>query len=215
MSTDTLERPQVSNTVVASHFPTLFMMREYANCAGLNQRLERLMLRLEKETTNIAPASTNIGGYHSDTTLFSRQEVEIVALRDLVLVALQEYVPKFLEANCYAPPAKLNPLIWGWGINMRAGDINFQHVHPDAKVSGVYYVSVPSPPQGALAEEGAIMFVDPRPRAHMNRVQNQITEITVNPKAGIMILFPAYYEHAVIPFRGVGVRTCIAFNANF
>ena len=28
MSTDTLERPQVSNTVVASHFPTLFMMRE-------------------------------------------------------------------------------------------------------------------------------------------------------------------------------------------
>jgi Putative 2OG-Fe(II) oxygenase len=28
-----------------------------------------------------------------------------------------------------------------------------------------------------------------------------------------MILFPAYYEHAVIPFRGTGVRTCIAFNA--
>ena len=31
------------------------------------------------------------------------------------------------------------------------------------------------------AEEGAIMFVDPRPRAHMNRVQNQTTEITFNP----------------------------------
>jgi len=49
----------------------------------------------------------------------------------------------------------------------------------------------------------------------MNRVQNQTTEITINPKAGIMVLFPAYYEHAVIPFRGAGVRTCIAFNANF
>jgi uncharacterized protein (TIGR02466 family) len=215
MSTDTLDRPQVSNAVVASHFPTLFMMREYANCAGLNQRLERLMLRLEKETKNFAPATTNIGGYHSDTTLFSRQEVEIVALRDLVLAALNEYVPKFLEANCYAPPTKLNLLIWGWGINMRAGDINFQHVHPDAKVSGVYYVSVPSPPQGASADEGAIMFADPRPRAHMNRVQKQITEMTVIPKAGMMILFPAYYEHAVIPFRGAGVRTCIAFNAKF
>jgi len=155
----------------------------------------------------------HIGGYHSDTKLFSRQEVEIVALRDLVLAALNEYVPKFLEANCYAPPTKLNLLIWGWGINMRAGDINFQHVHPDAKVSGVYYVSVPSPPQGS--EEGAIMFADPRPRAHMNRVQNQTTDITVIPKAGMMILFPAYYEHAVIPFRGAGVRTCIAFNAKF
>jgi hypothetical protein len=50
---------------------------------------------------------------------------------------------------------------------MRAGDINFQHVHPDAKVSGVYYVTVPPAPPGASAEEGAIMFVDPRPRAHM------------------------------------------------
>jgi uncharacterized protein (TIGR02466 family) len=215
MSTVTLERPQVSNTVVASHFPTLFMMREYANCAGLNQSLERLMLRLEKETTNIASATSNIGGYHSDPMLFSRQEVEIVALRDLVQAALHEYVPKFLEANCYAPPTNLNLRIWGWGINMRAGDSNFQHVHPDAKVSGVYYVSVPPPRQGAPAEEGAIMFVDPRPRAHMNRMQNQTTEITVNPRAGIMILFPAYYEHAVIPFRGAGVRTCIAFNANF
>src|SRR5262245_39074468 len=129
MSADTLARPQVSNTVVASHFPTLFMVREYANCDGLNQRLERLMLRLEKETTNIAAASTNIGGYHSDTTLFSRQEVEIVALRDLVLAALQEYVPKFLEANCYTQTTMLNPMIWGWGINMCAVYINFHKVH--------------------------------------------------------------------------------------
>jgi uncharacterized protein (TIGR02466 family) len=215
MSTDTIERPQVCNTVLASHFPTLFMMREYNHCADLNGQLERLMLQLEMATTNIAPSTSNIGGYHSATTLFSRQEPAIVAVRELVQAALHEYVPKFLEANCHAPPTKLNLRLWGWGINMRAGDINFQHVHPDAKVSGVYYVSVPPPPKGASAEEGAIMFVDPRPRAHMNRVPNQTTEITVNPKAGMMILFPAYYEHAVIPSRGSGVRTCIAFNANF
>ncbi|HEU0157769.1 MAG TPA: hypothetical protein VFR00_00575, partial [Hyphomicrobiaceae bacterium] len=103
MLSDTIERPQVSNTVVASHFPTLFMLREYANCGGLNEKLERLMLRLEKETANIAPATSNIGGYHSDTTLFSRKEPEIAALRELVQAALHEYVPKFLEANCHAP----------------------------------------------------------------------------------------------------------------
>src|SRR5262245_42391336 len=215
MLSDSIERPQLSNTVIASHFPTLFMMREYQNCAALNQRLERLMLRLEKETANIAASTSNIGGYHSDTTLFSRKESEIAALRELVQTALHEYVPKFLEANCHVPPTQLNLRLLGWGINMRAGDINFQHVHPDAKVSGVYYVTAPPAAPGASAEEGAIMFVDPRPRAHMNRVQSQITEITVKPKAGMMILFPAYYEHAVIPFRGSGVRTCIAFNANF
>jgi hypothetical protein len=30
-----------------------------------------------------------------------------------------------------------------------------------------------------------------------------------------MILLPAYYEHAVIPCRGCGVPTCVAFDANF
>src|SRR5215510_15539010 len=79
MLSDTIERPQVANTVVASHFPTLFMMREYAHSAALNQKLEGLMLRLETETANIAPATSNIGGYHSDTTLFQRTEPEIVA----------------------------------------------------------------------------------------------------------------------------------------
>lgn len=215
MSADTISRPRVKSTVHASHFPTVFMMREHEDCDRLNQQLEQLMLRLEKETTNIAASTSNIGGYHSDTTLFSRKEPEIGAVREIVSQALHEYVPKFLEANCPAPPTKLNLKLWGWGINMRAGDINFQHVHPDAKVSGVYYVSVPPPPAGSAAEEGAIMFVDPRPRAHMNRVPNQTTEITVTPKPGMMVLFPAYYEHAVIPFRGPGVRTCIAFNANF
>ena len=61
---------------------------------------------------------------------------------------------------------------------------------------------------------GPIMFVDPRPRAHMNRVPNQTTEITFVPQPGMLIMFPSYYEHAVIPFRGPGVRICIAFNAN-
>ena len=36
----------------------------------------------------------------------------------------------------------------------------------------------------------------------MNRVPDQTTEITILPKPGLLILFPSYYEHAVIPFRG-------------
>ena len=49
----------------------------------------------------------------------------------------------------------------------------------------------------------------------MNRLPNQNTDITVPPQPGQMILFPSYYEHFVLPFRGPGVRTCVAFNAQF
>lgn len=214
MADEKLKRPRARNTIVASHFPTVFMVREFDGTETLNQRLEALMLRLEKETKNIAASTTNIGGFHSKTNLFSRPEPEVAGLREMAQQALDDYLPKLLAANCHVPPAKLAMRLWGWGINMRAGDINFQHVHPDAKVSGVYYVSVPPLPPGAAPEEGAIMFVDPRPRAQMNRLPNQTTEIILNPKPGTLIMFPSYYEHAVIPFRGAGVRTCIAFNAD-
>jgi hypothetical protein len=39
---------------------------------------------------------------------------------------------------------------------------------------------------------GAIMFCDPRPRAHMNQVYNQITDVIIPPQEGMLILFPSY-----------------------
>ena len=105
--------------------------------------------------------------------------------------------------------------LWGWGINMREGDINTQHVHPNAKASGCYYISMPpatQKPRNPLKPDGAFIFTDPRPRANMNRVPGQATDITIPPKPGQMLLFPSYYEHFVLPFRGQGVRQCIAFN---
>ena len=92
--------------------------------------------------------------------------------------------------------------------------MNVAHIHPDARVSGVYYVKVPMTKR-SKEEEGAIMFSDPRPRAEMNAIQNQIGDIVIQPEEGMMILFPAYHQHAVLPFREPGERICIAFNAWF
>jgi hypothetical protein len=84
MLDDRLKRPSIKNTVIASHFPTVFMVREHDRGEALNQKLEELMLRLEKETTNIASRTSNIGGYHSEANFFSRKEPGVAALRDLV-----------------------------------------------------------------------------------------------------------------------------------
>jgi hypothetical protein len=65
---------------------------------------------------------------------------------------------------------------------------------------------MPPAPPGASSEAGAIMVVDPRPRAHMHRGQNQTTEISVNP---------GRLRARGHPGRGGGVRTCLAFSANF
>ncbi len=212
-----LSKPKLKSSEVEVQFPTLLMTRKYQEVDALNAALGELVTKLEKEAKNVADETTNIGGFHSDSKLMNRSEPEILMLREMIGVAVKEYIDRYFKDNCAEPPKDLKIRMWGWGINMREGDGNSQHVHPDAKISGVYYPVIPSGQLGGSKAKpgGAIMFSDPRPRAHMNPVQNQITEIVVPPEPGMMILFPSYYEHAVIPFRGPGVRTCIAFNAHF
>jgi uncharacterized protein (TIGR02466 family) len=203
---------------VEQHFPTCVMSRMYDGVDDLNRRLAALLLRLETQARNVAAETSTVGGYQTDNALLSRNEPEIATLRQMIGTALEEYLPKLFQTECQAAPKGLKIDLWGWGVNMREGDVNTQHVHPGAKVSGVYYVATPQTAtqvKTALKPEGAIIFADPRPRANMNRVPNQTTEITVPPQAGQMILFPSYYEHFVLPFRGPGVRSCVAFNASF
>src|SRR5262245_24268308 len=132
-------KPIVKTSNTEAQFTTLLMKRQYENAADLNKALAELMLRLEKETRNIADDTTNIGGYHSDSKLMSRPEPEIAVLRDMVGEATREFIAKFIEDNCSAQIPDMKVRLWGWGINMREGDVNTQHIHPDAKVSGVYY----------------------------------------------------------------------------
>jgi hypothetical protein len=107
------KRPRISSTVIASHFPTVFMLREFEGGEALNRKLTELMLQLEKETVNIASHTTNIGGYHSETNFFTRNEPELGSLRELIQQAVDDYLPKFLAANCRVPPANLrSPECW-------------------------------------------------------------------------------------------------------
>lgn len=209
---------RLESSQVELQFPTLFMARTYQGVDELNRGLAQLMLRLEKKERDVSASTSTVGGFQTDNSFLERGEAEVVTLRQLIGAALEDYIPQLLKAECAKPPGGLNINLWGWGINMREGDINTQHVHPNAKVSGTYYVSMPPPKtkeKNPLKPEGAIIFTDPRPRANMNRLPHQITDITIPPQPGQMILFPSFYEHFVLPFRGNGVRTCIAFNAQF
>ncbi len=209
---------RLKSSQVELQFPTCAMSRMYEGVDDLNRRLSALMLKLEKEARDVSSTTSTVGGFQTDNFLLSRSDPEIITLGHMIGQAVEEYIDKLFQVECFKPPTGLEIEVWGWGINMREGDINTPHVHPNAKVSGTYYVSMPPPntkEKNPLKPEGAIIFTDPRPRANMNRMPNQVTDITVPPRPGQMILFPSYLEHFVLPFRGNGVRTCVAFNAKF
>jgi len=209
--------PSVVGDELLQQFPTYLMQRRFEGVEEMNERLVALLLEMERAGLHRVGGTTNVGGFHTEPTLFGRAEPEVIALRELVAGAVRDYADRWLARECSRAPETVKLRVWGWGIIMRAGDANTQHVHPDAKISGVYYAHSPEGTRGTSTDNpaGAIMFCDPRPRANMNRVPNQITEYVFDPEPGTLFVFPAYYEHAVLPFRGDGMRVSIAFNGDF
>lgn len=200
---------------VASHFPTTFMRRRHKGREELNKKLRRLLLDMEKGARNKLAGTSNVGGYHSDTHLLQKDDEAIAELRGMIGQGIEAFLRPLVQNECTAPPQNLNLRLWGWALVMREGDYNHQHIHPDANISGVYYVAIPKVMQDSTPGQphGCISFIDPRPRADAMRLPNQQSAHAINPQPGDMVIFPSYYEHSVTPFKGSGVRICIAFNA--
>ena len=108
-----------------------------------------------------------------------------------------------------------------WANVNRSGHGNEYHSHPGAYWSGVYYVD-----DGGIAADpslgGELEFMDPRgPAPAMNAphlayamaggLSAGATE-RVRPRAGRLVLFPAWMMHQVRPYRGTAERISIAFN---
>jgi uncharacterized protein (TIGR02466 family) len=106
-----------------------------------------------------------------------------------------------------------------WANINRDGHRNEYHSHPGAFWSGVYYVD-----DGGIGANpslgGELEFMDPRgPLPVMNaphlRFAGGLTAGTtekLQPKAGRMVIFPAWLLHQVRPYHGTAERISIAFN---
>jgi uncharacterized protein (TIGR02466 family) len=75
-------------------------------------------------------------------------------------------------------------------------------------LSGVYYLTAPQ-------DCGDIVFRDPRPGAlgaPFRLFKDDCDHASFTPFAGLMILFPSYLEHFVLPSRSDEDRISISFD---
>lgn len=101
-----------------------------------------------------------------------------------------------------------------WINKTVSGQYHRTHTHPNRFLSGVYYVQVPD---GA----GAIEFTDPI-AARVNTAPPLKTSsdfypqsIKVEPKEGMIVLFPAWLAHSVGPTHGETPRLSVSFNFSY
>ena len=194
-----------------SIFPTTILQRRLEGMEETNRQLEALVNQIAAGEPNSTSGTTTEGGFQTKEDLFQRDNPGIAALKPHIFSAVQDYANLLIRQELSRPPQKVDFVLWGWAVIYKAGHTQGLHVHPNANVSGVYYVTAP-PVALDPGDAGKISFYDPRPRATMTQLPFQVTRQRIAPVPGDMYLFPSWLEHSVSAFQGEGTRICIAFN---
>ena len=182
-------------------FPTPVYIADL-NEEGLNEQLERDIIAWANRDKGLN--RTNIKGWHSTTNMNELPEYK--RLIDLLFEAQRTiYQQEHLDSEPYLGNmwANINP----------PGAMNRAHMHPNSLWSGVYYVK-------ALPNSGHLKVEDPRSIAAMSRPRQKEgptpsrlwRETHFEPKAGRLIMFPAWLVHCVDPNNSNDIRISISFN---
>ena len=92
-----------------------------------------------------------------------------------------------------------------WANLLKGEGHHTGHIHPHSIISGTFYVEVPK-------GSGAIRFEDPRLPLMMAAPQRPDTFVTVEPHAGLLLLWESWLRHEVLPGTVKGDRLSISFN---
>ena len=149
-------------------------------------------------------------GWQSERDLFRRSEPAHQKLALAINLIVGEAIEGLWQPGALAGYAIVAN---GW-ININPpGGYNAPHIHPDALISGTYYVSVPT---GANPFGGAIEFNVPHPTLNTSnlRVMPMLADrVRVVPEPGLALLFPGTLPHWVHPNDSDQDRISISFNA--
>jgi uncharacterized protein (TIGR02466 family) len=191
-------------------FAVPVMAQTMPNSAAVNAGLARAILGRERASPG--RSKSNAGGWHSEETLWDWPEPEIVQLKGWVDTAVQRMC-RLPVHNKPAAGLQLAYRATGWANVNRHGHYNTLHVHAGSHWSVVYYVATGEEEPGHPFN-GKLELKDPRPGAVHGRLPGFMfgRGLVIDPKPGMLIVFPAWIDHWVHPFYGRGERISIAIN---
>jgi uncharacterized protein (TIGR02466 family) len=136
----------------------------------------------------------------------------IALLEQIIAGAVSRYLQELPDDRSH-PFVANRPQRWklmAWAVVMEGQGYQVPHIHPQAWLSGVYYVSIPPiVTAGGEDHAGWIEFGEPLPEFRC-RTASELR--LVQPAEGLMLLFPSYFHHRTLPFRASEHRISLAFD---
>jgi uncharacterized protein (TIGR02466 family) len=99
-----------------------------------------------------------------------------------------------------------------WANLLKPGGAHAGHIHPGSAISGTIYVEVPKGASAIRFEDPRLplMMATPAVRANAPRVRQRF--VSVEPKAGDVLLWESWLRHEVPVNRAKSERLSISFN---
>lgn len=98
-------------------------------------------------------------------------------------------------------------IIGAWSVRLTAGGRHSDHIHPEGWVSSALYITTPqvdpTDPRAGWLRFGAV---------RLGVGLELPAEHWIEPRPGVVALFPSWMWHGTEPFRSQGVRMTIAFD---
>jgi len=204
-------RPDFSAAAFGHLFPAPLMIFVWPDGAELNEELGTRILEHAERTPGLR--KSNAGGWHSEV---GRLEFCGDAGQRLVrhMFEMGDEATRRTIAELPSPPRmsrwEFRWILHAW-VNVNGpGDFNRYHTHAGSTWSGCYYVDTGAPTD---ADGTELHFYDPC-QGRANTFLQPMVPAThvVRPKPGMMVLFPSYMPHMVVPHQGARPRISIAFN---
>ncbi len=180
---------------------------EYPDIAAFNRALGA---EVRAAPTRYSEAGSDVARQTRD--LFVKPSPALAAFERLIAEAVQRHMSTLL-AEAEHPFLGAIPAGWqltAWATILREVPApQISHLHPTAWLSGVYYVDLPDVVRQAGDHGGWIEFGRPPPFVHAEPTH---ATTVIRPEEGLLLLFPSYFYHRVLPFVAERPRISIAFD---
>jgi uncharacterized protein (TIGR02466 family) len=179
------------NVTISALWPTVVLQSRFA---GPLDAMKNEVYRLNALPGGIR--KSNYGGWQSDIHLHENPVFEPLCAH------ISGVCAKIFKVR----GARLHQM---WACINKRNDQNLIHSHTNNyNLSGVHYLNVPR-------DSGEIVFRDPRPGANQapyRLFKDDGDSEYFLPTDGLVILFPSYLEHFVLPNRSDGDRISVSFD---